>query len=54
MESKYGEIEEMNICDNLSEHLAGNFEKKANKFENFQTNFRMTYIFTTHSKWFAL
>lgn len=24
MESKYGEIEEMNICDNLSEHLAGN------------------------------
>ncbi len=23
MESKYGEIEEMNICDNLSEHLAG-------------------------------
>ena len=25
MESKYGEIEEMNICDNLSEHLAGKF-----------------------------
>jgi splicing factor U2AF subunit len=24
MEAKYGEIEEMNICDNLSEHLAGN------------------------------
>jgi splicing factor U2AF subunit len=24
MESQYGEIEEMNICDNLSEHLAGN------------------------------
>lgn len=24
MEHKYGEIEEMNICDNLSEHLAGN------------------------------
>jgi splicing factor U2AF subunit len=24
IELKYGEIEEMNICDNLSEHLAGN------------------------------
>lgn len=24
MEAQYGEIEEMNICDNLSEHLAGN------------------------------
>jgi len=24
LEQKYGEIEEMNICDNLSEHLAGN------------------------------
>ncbi|CAF5121055.1 unnamed protein product, partial [Rotaria sp. Silwood1] len=24
LERKYGEIEEMNICDNLSEHLAGN------------------------------
>lgn len=24
LESQYGEIEEMNICDNLSEHLAGN------------------------------
>ena len=23
LEKKYGEIEEMNICDNLSEHLAG-------------------------------
>lgn len=23
LERKYGEIEEMNICDNLSEHLAG-------------------------------
>ena len=24
MEEKYGEIEELNICENLSEHLAGN------------------------------
>ena len=23
LEKKYGDIEEMNICDNLSEHLAG-------------------------------
>ncbi len=37
MEAQYGEIEEMNICDNLSEHLAGNtyvkfrFEEDAEK-----------------------
>ncbi|CAF2471205.1 unnamed protein product [Rotaria sp. Silwood2] len=37
LERKYGEIEEMNICDNLSEHLAGNcyvkfrFEEDAEK-----------------------
>jgi len=37
LEKKYGEIEEMNICDNLSEHLAGNcyvkfrFEEDADK-----------------------
>ena len=24
MEAKYGEIEELNICENMSEHLAGN------------------------------
>lgn len=23
-ESKYGEIEEMNVCDNLGDHLVGN------------------------------
>ncbi len=30
LEKKYGEIEEMNICDNLSEHLAG---KRKEDFE---------------------
>lgn len=24
MEEKYGEVEEMNICDNLGDHLVGN------------------------------
>ena len=24
MEDKYGEIEEMNVCDNLGDHLVGN------------------------------
>jgi splicing factor U2AF subunit len=28
LEKKYGEIEEMNICDNLSEHLAGNVSEE--------------------------
>ena len=27
LEKKYGDIEEMNICDNLSEHLAGKEER---------------------------
>lgn len=37
MEEKYGEIEEMNVCDNLGEHLLGNvyimfkFEENAEK-----------------------
>ena len=25
MEEKYGEIEELNICENMSEHLQGKF-----------------------------
>lgn len=39
MEEKYGEIEELNICENLSEHLAGNtyckfrYEEDAEKAE---------------------
>lgn len=24
MEEKYGEVEEMNVCDNLGDHLVGN------------------------------
>lgn len=24
LEDKYGEIEEMNVCDNLGDHLVGN------------------------------
>ena len=24
MEDKYGEVEEMNVCDNLGDHLVGN------------------------------
>jgi splicing factor U2AF 35 kDa subunit len=44
MESQYGEIEEMNICDNLSEHLAGNtyvkfrYEEDAEKACQFLNN----------------
>lgn len=37
LEKKYGEIEEMNICDNLSEHLAGYFI--FNQFELFSIMF---------------
>lgn len=29
-EDKYGEIEEMNVCDNLGDHLVGNVYIKVN------------------------
>lgn len=37
LEDKYGEIEEMNVCDNLGDHLVGNVYVKVNThwFVNF-------------------
>jgi splicing factor U2AF subunit len=32
--AKYGEIEEMNVCDNIGEHLLGNVYVKYNKEED--------------------
>ena len=34
-EDQYGEIEEMNVCDNLGDHLVGNVYIKV-KFVNFK------------------
>ncbi|CAK9303470.1 unnamed protein product [Gordionus sp. m RMFG-2023] len=34
LEDKYGEVEEMNICDNLGEHLVGNVYVKFRKEED--------------------
>ena len=34
MEDKYGEIEEMNVCDNLGDHLVGNVYVKFKKEED--------------------
>ena len=31
MEEKYGEVEEMNVCDNLGDHLVGNVYVKVSK-----------------------
>ncbi len=31
MEEKYGEVEEMNVCDNLGDHLVGNVYVKGCK-----------------------
>lgn len=31
-EDKYGEIEEMNVCDNLGDHLVGNVYIKVSVF----------------------
>ncbi len=33
-ESKYGEIEEMNVCDNLGDHLVGNVYIKFRREED--------------------
>ncbi len=30
MEDKYGEVEEMNVCDNIGEHMIGNVYIKVN------------------------
>lgn len=36
-EDKYGEIEEMNVCDNLGDHLVGNvYIKVCNEVESFE------------------
>lgn len=34
-ESKYGEIEEMNVCDNLGDHLVGNVYIKVSDYYTF-------------------
>lgn len=40
-EDKYGEIEEMNVCDNLGDHLVGNVYIKVNeRLLNIQQNAR--------------
>ena len=31
---QYGEIEEMNVCDNLGDHLVGNVYIKVNKYQH--------------------
>lgn len=35
LEDKYGEIEEMNVCDNLGDHLVGNVYIKVSYSEFF-------------------
>ena len=32
---QYGEIEEMNVCDNLGDHLVGNIYVKVNYIKEF-------------------
>lgn len=42
-EDKYGEIEEMNVCDNLGDHLVGNVYIKVNeRVKLFFINIRKT------------
>lgn len=45
MEEKYGEVEEMNVCDNLGDHLVGNVYVKV-KCRN-----KYRYRLKRHTKW---
>ena len=38
LEDKYGEIEEMNVCDNLGDHLVGNVYIKVSYLYQFLIN----------------
>lgn len=40
-EDKYGEIEEMNVCDNLGDHLVGNVYIKVTKIIKFYDVFML-------------
>lgn len=41
-EDKYGEIEEMNVCDNLGDHLVGNVYIKVGKVGSMLSNDKST------------
>lgn len=44
-EDKYGEIEEMNVCDNLGDHLVGNVYIKVRDFGSLFFNVSFIYIY---------
>ncbi|KAI1283720.1 Splicing factor U2af 38 kDa subunit [Halotydeus destructor] len=48
LEDKYGEIEEMNVCDNLGDHLVGNVYVKFRKEEDADKSVR-----DLNNRWFA-
>lgn len=46
-EDKYGEIEEMNVCDNLGDHLVGNVYIKVSALSwCFMINSKLYYLIT--------
>nr|CDS30851.1 splicing factor u2af 35 kda subunit [Hymenolepis microstoma] len=47
-ESKYGEIEEMNVCDNLGDHLVGNVYIKFRREEDAEKAVKML-----NQRWFG-
>ncbi|GBM37824.1 Splicing factor U2af subunit [Araneus ventricosus] len=44
LEEKYGDIEEMIVCDNLGDHLVGNVYVKFMVFSNFHDGFVLVFI----------
>lgn len=45
MEEKYGEVEEMNVCDNLGDHLVGNVYVKVRHRNEYRCKLER------HTKW---
>lgn len=47
MEEKYGEVEEMNICDNLGDHLVGNVYVKVSVTSRSLCKFFICFFFAS-------
>ena len=48
LEDKYGEIEEMNVCDNLGDHLVGNVYVKVREIPVYLSEIEMSEIRRPH------
>lgn len=50
-EDKYGEIEEMNVCDNLGDHLVGNVYIKVRYYQFINNGFNFIDRVIVNRRW---